>query len=88
MSDEEALDITREEAADEAFENAELDGLEDFEGWNVDGDYWSRQVYWRGEPEDDDEEDDEDAEIPDTISGSFGVQFEPGTSKIVDTWSQ
>jgi hypothetical protein len=66
----------REEAAQKKFESSnDIRGIEDFErGWTVDGDIWSRQIYWPGEG--------------DFISGSFGVEFKPGTAEIVSEWSQ
>ena len=70
------LSAAREKSADTAFEaDKNLKGLADFDrGWTVDGDIWSRQIYWPGDP--------------DSIPGSFGVEFKPDTAVIVEKWSQ
>lgn len=71
------LDQRRETAAQWAYEQAPLTGVEDQDGWNADGDFYSRTVYWQPEEEGDD-----------TVSGSFGVQFAPDSDKIIDWWWQ
>ena len=72
----ESLSERRERAAQKAFENAPLEGLEEAgRSWIEDGDYWSIELYWENEEPD-----------GDSITGSFGVEFKPKTAKIIDKW--
>jgi hypothetical protein len=72
-------DKFREIAADNEFEDAPLEGLEDFErGWTRDGNYWSKLLYWKNPTNPD----------GDSHTGSYGVEFEAGTDKIIDSWIQ
>jgi len=74
MKDEETLQSLRKKAAQEAFENAQIDGLEGFENtWNEDGVFWSRKLYFLNRN-------------GDSVIGSFGVEFTSTSSCIVDTW--
>lgn len=64
-------------AADIAFSAAEIGDVEDSDGWNIDGVYWSCRVYYKNPDPD-----------GDSIAGSYGVQFAPDTAEIVDSWHQ
>lgn len=70
------LDDRRQIAANNAFCNAKIPEVKDSGPWNVDGDYWSRLVYWEGEND------------GPSVKGDFGIHFKEGSTKIIDTWHQ
>jgi len=65
-------------AANESFYNNEFAGVKDCDNWCQDNIYFSRRIYW-------DNPDDEDG---DSLSGSYGVEFEPNSDNIVAEWWQ
>jgi hypothetical protein len=70
----ETLQSLRKKAAQEAFENAEIDGLEGFENtWNEDGVFWSRKIYREDKP-------------GESKVGSFGIRFQQFSDLIAETW--
>jgi len=70
------LEDQREQEAQKAFEQAELAEIKDFDGWERDGRFWSRRIYWEAEND------------QPSIAGSFGVEFQPDTAIVIDTWNQ
>ena len=72
----ETLETKRKKAAEKAWEESSLDGIEDCDSWQSDSTFWSRRVYW------------ENPEGGSSIVGSYGVEFKPGTAEIVNEWSQ
>ena len=74
MKDEETLQSLRKKAAQEAFESAQIDGLEGFENtWNVDKVFWSRKIYREDKP-------------GESKVGSFGIKFHSFSDAIAETW--
>lgn len=67
----------QQQAAEQAFAEADLPPVAGTGGWEIDGDYWSQVVFWENE----------DEGMP-SIKGSFGVEFEAGSDKIVRRWYQ
>jgi hypothetical protein len=69
------LEEQRHAAAEKAWDAASLPGVEAVEGWDIDGRFWSRKVFWSNgwKP---------------SVVGSFGVSFEEGSAKILDQWNQ
>jgi len=70
------LEEQRTLAADKAWSKAKLPEVASAEGWNIDGKFWSRRVFWESD-------DDSGSKL-----GDFGVEFEEGTDKVIDTWNQ
>lgn len=70
------LEDKRRLAAQQAFESAKLPEVASTNGgWCIDGVFWTQPVFWEN-PD------------GDSIRGDFGVTFEEGTAKILDTWNQ
>lgn len=67
----------RRQAADLCFETAKIGEVEDADGWEyaTNSDIWTRRIYRANEQGDN------------TIAGSFGVEFKPQSTEIVETWS-
>jgi hypothetical protein len=70
------LEEQRGLAAEKAWCKAKLPEVKDSEEWNSDGRFWSRKVFW------------ETDDAMGSKVGSFGVEFEDGTDKVIDTWNQ
>lgn len=65
----------RRAAAEQTWIGADLDGkVKDAGAWIIDGDNWSRKVFWEDE-----------VEVGGV--GSFGLRFKEGTDEVDDTWT-
>jgi hypothetical protein len=69
------LEEERRSAAEKAWDAASLPDVEAVEGWDIDGRFWSRKVFWSNG-------------WKTSVVGSFGVAFEEGSAKILDQWNQ
>jgi len=73
----EELSKKRELSAEKAFSEADLPPVASSgSGWEQDGEYWSRRLLLESEEED-----------QPSRKGNFGVQFEKGTDKVIDSWT-
>jgi hypothetical protein len=70
-----SLDERRLDAAQRRFERADVGEVAGLDGWTQDGDFYSIGVYWENE------------DGGDSIFGSFGVEFKPNSTKIIDEWA-
>jgi hypothetical protein len=73
------LEAQRRDAAEKAWNAASLPDVEAVDGWDIDGRFWSRKVFWSNP----------DAESTcGSIVGWFRVTFEADSAKIIDQYNQ
>ena len=68
-----SLHQKRADKAQEHFEAADLPEVAAIGEWTEDGDVWSLLVFWEGQHK--------------SKRGSYGVEFAPGSTKIIESWS-